>query len=593
MLVRSLICILAIGTQLLSRTLYAQSYTHHWKPNAGSLWNVASNWDENDVPNGSSTVLISNCSVCPQLTSTNTTVSKLTIEYGGIDLNGKTLEATDELIVNSSVIQAGGGTLNTLLVTTFVNNTINGNLNFNPTEGVLQGGNTFNNDLVLTANPCDGCSPYPRGAMLIARDNADVFKGNTSFINNGHGGFIVAQTGSGTTFQQSFSFTNNSSDYARNTFGSAGTNSTIYFQGSASFTENGTLPQDSYFRFYYCIFQNSASFYSKGGTIDFANAVKFQGNTSLSSDVSNNALFRMGSMGEIFLTNTGNLGIGSSGFTKGQILFERYTHQNSNSFSLQLGNQGTAIQTNPSSNFAGGVTMRADYIELNGGTFSGNSSFERTGGNLSPTATWRGNGSNAGGNQFNAAVSFINQSDTDWYLDESSASQYNATTTLISGQGNSRLYIARSGQTTFQDNVLLESTANASSNGGLWIGNSSNTTTLASGKKITVTSNGYQKGQLNINNFVQDGFDNNAQSLNLGAETNLTLEKVTLKNILNTQSGQLYVNNSLFYRPAFFVKLSIGDNISIGNNQFSQEMKITNQASSGIIKFVTNNSKVK
>src|SRR5579863_459150 len=116
------------------------------------------------------------------------------------------------------------------------------------------------------------------------------------------------------------------------------------------------------------------------------------------------------------------------------------------------------------------------------------------------TATNAGSGwlmfGNGNGDQFNAAANFINTGSANIYVAYTgTASTFNGVTTFTnSPAANSTIYVCSYSTSTFNNNIIVNSTAG----GGVQFctGNNSATATLASGNTITVGATGFTAGTL-------------------------------------------------------------------------------------------------
>jgi hypothetical protein len=287
----------------------------------------------------------------------------------------------------------------------------------------------------------------------------------------------------------------------------------------------------------------------------------------------------------VVLSHPATIQVGGLGFSSGTVLLGGLQYQSTTPLTLQLGDGTThssvftAIQTTAQNTFAAAVNLRADYIEINGGTYNGTVSVERTGPNLGMSATWNGGGNSTGSNVFNADLTAINNSGVSWTWATLTPDMFNDNVTLKHGRGgNSQLNVAQTGQHQFKGNLTLQSTSDASTSSGIQVGFAGDSTELETGKLLLTT--GFLNGKIKFFRFNQRG---NAilQTIALPQAATLQLEQAVFEGELNATAGHLELSNSIFYRRSDFVKTATGTDYSNGFNLFHRRTKLTNQAPAG------------
>jgi|GEM_PF-5335898 len=565
---------------------FSQTITHTWKTTAvNSNWNNTANWQEGSVPSGSSNVQIMGSNFQPVL-SNSLTINYLLLDGGGLNIGSYTLTVSNSIKAYSAQLSSNGGKIVSPLVNVWVGTTTTGNLTMELDAGIMQGNNTFQNNFALRINSPAGSS------FLLAAYNPDTYKGTVSIVNEGQGGLLLsayADAGATpTTFEQSFSYTNNANSpnyLAENTY----SGSRLLFKGPASFTDN-SLDPNAFMRIWKSEFEQSVSVYSKASIIIFSGDILLKNQLNLSAD---GGFIGFG-VSNVVITSTGNIQVGSGGFGSGSILFGGLQCQSNGTINLLLGDANThssvltSIQTTSQTNFVGAVNFRADYIELNGSTFNGNASFERTGPNRAMSMIWNGNGNNRGGNVFNGSVTVLNNSGTNWNWATLIPDVFNGNATFKHGRGaSSQLNIAQSGAHIFQENVVLQSTSDALATGGVQIGNASDTTKLAVGKLIGTA--GFLGGRLQLKRFLQMG-SSTPQFIAMPPAASLQFDQVVFNGTLTATAGHLTIANSKFLRTSQFTKTATGTDISNGSNFFYRYTSFTNNAPAGnYIQFIAPN----
>jgi len=567
----------------ISVTVYSQTITHTWKAMAGSTdWNTASNWIPASVPTSGSNVLIGASNFQPLLPG-NVTVNHLQLDYSAIGLNlgSHTLTLTQSLFADHSLIISNGGKLISPLVSRFLGCTTQGTITLELDAGVMNGGNTFQNDLTLKVNSTIGTS------FLIAWVQRDIYQGNVTLINNGEGGIHLAAyaaTGSApTTFEGNFTFINNAN--SPNYLAENATAGSLLFKGNVSIEDNTTDP-NSFIRVLKSEFQQPVTLSSKAANISFAGAVLFKDNVFLNAQGGSYAFSQEDTISnKVIVAHPATIQIGSGGFSSGSVNLDWLDYQSNGDLNLLLGDSTThgsvltAIKTTENAVFAGKVHLRADYMELNGSTFHGAVTVERTGPNLGTSAYWNGGGNSTGGNTFQSSLTVINHSNTDWKWGTLAADVFNDNVTLTHGRGStSKLYLAQTGQHQFNGHLTLQSTSDAVATGGIQVGHASDSTVLVIGKIISGA--GFLSGQIKLHRFHQRGFST-PQTLALPQATTLTLEQAVFDSPLYATTGHLAVGNSIFYRYSTFTKTAAGTDYNNGYNLFHRHCKFINQAPAG------------
>lgn len=566
-----------------SVTVYSQTITHTWKASATtSNWNTAANWEEGSIPSAGSNVLIGASASQPLLPG-NVTLNYLKLDYSAIGLNisSYALTLTQALFADHSLIASGGGKIISPLVSRFLSCTTQGNITLELDAGVMNGGNTFQNDVSLKVNSTTGNS------FLIAWVNRDVYQGNFTLTNNGDGGVDIAayaSTGTApTTFEQSFTFINNAD--SPNYLAENSTSGTLLFKGNVVIQDNSTN-YSGFIRLWRAEFQQPVTLSSKAATISFVGAVTFKNNVSLNAQGGTYSFLKDNTANtKVTIAHPANLQVGTDGFSSGTVNLDGIDYQSGSDLNLLLGNSSThssvltAIKTTPNAVFAGKVNLRSDYMELNGSTFQGEVTVERTGPNLAGSSFWNGGGNNSGGNTFNAPLTVINHSNTDWKWGTLTADVFNGNVILKHGRGSSsKLYLAQTGQHQFKGNLTLQSSADAVATGGIQVGFAGDTTELAVGKSLSAT--GFLSGQIKLYRFHQLGFST-PQTLTLPQAATLTLEQAVFDSPLYATTGHLAMGNSIFYRYSTFTKTAAGTDYNTGYNLFYRHCKFTNQAPAG------------
>ncbi|HET9052691.1 MAG TPA: hypothetical protein VFM90_00860, partial [Cyclobacteriaceae bacterium] len=242
------------------------------------------------------------------------------------------------------------------------------------------------------------------------------------------------------------------------------------------------------------------------------------------------------------------ISVGSTGFTLGDLRLRRFTQADPSTPQTLLMAGNSSLVLGPTIAFSGNSDFRAPQVYLNGGTFHGPVLIEKTGatGNSGPgnmvfqsTTTLRlsGNGylRTNGGNTFNGPTTFVNTGSDYMLFELSSGSTYNGDLTLVNS-GTSNIRMSYAGTTTFNGNIFVNSTSGA----GIYFGESTGLSTLASGNTIATGGTGFTTGELRIYRFTQTG--NTAQNIVL-----------TGTSILRTGTGTTWNGNFTASSPLVFL----------------------------------------
>ncbi len=572
------------------QNVVAQTISHTWKATTtNSDWNNASNWEENSVPTASSNVKIANSNFQPVIPN-SLTINYLLLDNGaGVNIQSYTLTISASLRAYYSTIVSNDGKMKTPQVFVFLGCVTQGNVYLEFDQGIMQGGNTFQNNLYLTTNSPAGLS------FQIAASTPDSYMGQVNIINHGEGGIDLADGAApgatATTFEQSFTYINDAN--SPNYFAENANSGTLLFKGVVSISSTNTDP-NSFVRIWKSEFRQVISIDTKGSEIQFGGNITFKDNLYLSAA---GGAIGFGTTNVVML-HPATIQIGSSGFSAGNVFFGGLQYQSSTAIYLLLGDANThntvltSIQTTQNNSFTGPINLRADYIELNGGIYNGTVNVERTGPNRPMSMFWNGNGNNRGGNVFNATLTAVNHSGTDWRWATSVVDVFNSDVVLKHGRGSdSQLWIAQTGAHLFKGNLTLQSTPDALSSGGIQIGFGANETQLAVGKSISTL--GFLGGRIKLYHWHQLGFSN-PQTISMNETARLQLDYAIFESRLDVTVGHLEIANSTFFRSSSFIKTGLGSDYCNGSNEFHQRVKFDNQAPQGNrLVFVVNNSLVK
>jgi hypothetical protein len=462
------------------------------------------------------------------VTGINTTVTNFSINSGTVDLNTFTLTITGTSTFTSGTINNGTVT-STGATTTFAGTTFGAVVN--ATSNLLYlNGSIFNNVVTLTKN----------GATNVLSNGGNTFN-NTANIGHSGSGYWVLANVTADIFNSNAIFTNTGTNALFMAFNSAGNQ----FNGTVTFNNLGT-----------------------GSTINssFGGAATATYNENIILNNTSAAGISFGATGgSTTLAATKTITKGGTGYAVGPLYLFFFTQVGTTAQALTL--TGTASLTvGPSATFNGNVSFIAPGIFLNGGTYNGTAYIEKNG---------AGQNNSLGGNVFNGTTTLVSSAPGafDFFVlgYPTGIDIFNGDLTLTN-TGASGIYPAyNTPGHQFNGNIIL----NHTSAGSIHFNAGTGTSTLASGKTLSVGGIGFSSGILNLPKFTQTGVT--AQALSLTGTSALVLgPSSTFNGNVNFAAPQLYLNGSTFNGTASLAKTGATNNNSDGGNTFASTATITN-----------------
>lgn len=386
------------------------------------------------------------------------------------------------------------------------NSTFDGNVNFRSPQIYLNG-TTFNGTAYLEK----------KGATNNASSGGNTFNGTTELVNSGSDYLLMANT-TADIFNGSLTVTNTGSDNIHLAYASGGNQ----FNGNLTF--NSTLGSGGIY------FSNTGS-----------------GSSTIATGVT--------------------MTVGGLGFSSGELSLRRLTQTGSANQTLVL--TGSALlRIGPNTTFNGILDFKAPRIALDGATYNGTTSIEKTGAS---------NDDSSGGNTFNGLTTLANSGSGYFRNGVSSLDDFNNDLTLTNtGTATIRMADVVAG-TTFNGNLILNST-NTTAGTGIFFcnGSAAATATLAIGKTISVGLTGFSAGELRISRFTQLGAT--PQTLTLTSNATLTTgPSVVWNGDFTASSPNVYLNGNTFNGAAISItKTGTSTNNSVGGNTFGGTTTIVN-----------------
>jgi hypothetical protein len=212
------------------------------------------------------------------------------------------------------------------------------------------------------------------------------------------------------------------------------------------------------------------------------------------------------------------------------------------------------------------------YIRLSGSTFNETADFTDQG-----AAT----GTGSGGCTFNDDVTITHTGTLTYFtLASTTGDTFNGNVTFTN-MSNREIHIASNGTTQFNGNIILNST----STGGISFGSGGGSSTLASGKTISIGTSGFTADFLTLKNFTQNG--STAQAITLTSTAVINMISATFNGNLTVTAPGILLKNSTFNGSATLTRNgSSGNHQSDGGNTF-HTLTLDNAGSSGRLRWAT------
>ncbi|MEY4877549.1 MAG: hypothetical protein RL708_2699, partial [Bacteroidota bacterium] len=500
-------------------------------------------------------------------TATTTLASGKTIQAGSTGLNAGYL-------ILKQFTQAGSGIVNLTMTgaTSY--------LQFGPSSSI--GGNVTSSSPGLYFNGCifnGTVTSTKTGSTNDVCNGNNIFNAAATFTNSGSG-YLMFGNGTGDQFNAAATFKNTGTSQIYVAYNS--TNNT--FGGVTTFTNSPTNNSAIYVAWYSAntLFNDNIIVNSTfGGGIQFCGG-----------NVSANAT----------LAATKTISVGTTGFTAGNLLLQRFIQTGNTPQTFNL--TGTAtLNITSSSRFDGNITASSPSLFFNGSTFNkpvvatktGSTNDGSTGGNtfndiVSITNTgagyfMMGNGSP---DVFNAAATFINRSSAQhmYIAYNSTGNIFNGDVTFTNQPTSNSLWIYLNAfgiNTQYNGNIILSNVNGA----GVYFGNNTGSATLATGKTISIGAGGFNSGGLVFKSFTQSGTSTPQSLTTTGTSYIQYGSAAQFDGVLTSTSPGLYFNGCTFNSAISCTKNGTTNDQSIGNNNFNGATTITNTGTGYLMLAVT------
>ncbi|MBX2914606.1 MAG: hypothetical protein KF856_04945 [Cyclobacteriaceae bacterium] len=273
--------------------------------------------------------------------------------------------------------------------------------------------------------------------------------------------------------------------------------------------------------------------------------------------------------GQAIASSTLNGVITTGTFSSGSLNLYRFTQVGALPENITL--TGSSImRVGPNSAFDGNVNFVSPRIFLNGATYNGTASFEKTG---------TGDDASNGGNIFNGTTSLVNSSSAIVYMANVSPDIFNGQLT-ITNSGSNWIFMAHNvAGNQFNNNIILNNSGSA--NGIIFSNNASGASTFTNGT-ISVGAGGFSVGDLRLRRFTQTGAIN--QNLILSGSARLWIGPVSsFDGNVNFVAPQLLLSGATYNGTAYFEKTGANNNDGEGGNIFNQQTTIVNSGSAYLL----------
>jgi hypothetical protein len=470
--------------------------------------------------------------------------------------NGSLNASAPNLILNTSTFQG------TTTLTKLASGTVSDN---------IRGGNVFNG--TFTAN---NQSPNDMYFGSTAGDAGDTWNGPATFNSTGGGRIRVAAASSGNVFTNTATFNVTAlADVASRIQICRFATGQVTFNGAVVLNNAGNSSdiQISYDAGSSTTFNGPVTVISNTNTTAGSFYLGYDGNVIINNDINFNSLCGdniqvAANNGTVTLGNGFAMSVGGSGFALGTLSLRNFTQTGSTAQNLTL--TGTARLTlGPAVTFNGNVNFIAPQIYLNGGTYNGTASFEKSG------AT---DNYSAGGNTFTSATTITNSGSGAFILGNGTSDQFLSTATF-NNVGNYRIYFAysHSGQTTtFAGDVTLNTNKAGGADGWSYLAAEGVNTNFVINGNLTINCNGsLQSNHRFLNGSGTTGIYNGAVTINL-ANTHASTVIQMGTNGVSAYNNNIVVTNSggasgisFNVNASASSTLSAGNTISIGGSGFA------------------------
>ncbi len=363
-----------------------------------------------------------------------------------------------------------------------------------------------------------------------------------------------------TTFNGSFTYTKGAA--TANTCAGGCT-----FNGNITFT-NPVAGQIALGNTYADIFNGTTTITQTGNAIFYlahtAVGNQFNGNLILNSSGSGQGIRFGQNNGRSTLADSYSISAGVSGLSTGSTIL-RYFVQTGTTAQTIAQTSGTALfQIETGCQFNGPVNFNFPQLIVNNTTFNNSATLRKNG---ASTNAW------SGSIVFGGTTSITNEGSGALQLATTTANTFSAITTL-SSLGAGGIYASHTGAgNVFNDDVYINST---NATGGIYFGQGGGTTSLISGKKIQIGTDGFTAGTLRFRNFTQLGTSIHSFT-SAGATTSIYFETgSTFNAAVSVNFPQIFLNGTSFANSLSLTQTGAAAVTSAGGCTFTGAVTLTN-----------------
>ncbi|MGE0773309.1 MAG: T9SS type A sorting domain-containing protein [Cyclobacteriaceae bacterium] len=379
----------------------------------------------------------------------------------------------------------------------------------------------------------------------LANTNPDTFQGLVTINNSGTSRVQIGINSAGNVFNGGLTI-----NHDGNASGSV--NTIIARNAASTATINGTLTLTS----------NNAN--SNSGII-IANdgTAAINGNIIVNSTNGRGVYFGNASG---VVTQGAGFGVTSGTFNSGTLSFSRFTQSGAQPSTLSLSGSAT-LTVGTNSEFGGNVSFTAPQVLLNGCTYQGTASIEKTGAI---------NDNGTGGNTFNAAATLVNSGSGYLRTAGTNPDIFNDQLT-VTNTGTSLIYLAHaSAGNEFNGNIVLNAT---SGNGIYFSDNGAGSSTLAATRTLSIGGSGFTSGELRIIRLTQLGTEDTNLTLGGASSVLRAGPGTTFGGNVDFRSPQLYLDGITVAGTSYLEKTGATNNASDGGNIFTGQANVVNSGS--------------
>ncbi|HRE65992.1 MAG TPA: T9SS type A sorting domain-containing protein [Cyclobacteriaceae bacterium] len=426
------------------------------------------------------------------------------------------------------------------------------------------GGNVFSGVTTITNSGS--------GYLMLGSVSADQFLSNATFNNTGSYRIYFAHNHNGqtTTFSSDLTLNSNKSGGSDpwSFFIAEGTNAAFSVGGAFNINCDGAIQSN------YRILQGGGTSATFNGPVNInvtnsaPGTVIQMGESGTSTYNSNITVSNSGGAagitfnGQTTASSTLNGVITAGPFPSGGLNLYRFTQIGALAENLTLTGSST-LRVGPNSSFDGNVNFVSPRLYLNGATYNGSASLEKTG---------SGDDAGNGNNVFNSTTTLVNSGSGYLMTANASPDVFNGPLT-VSNSGSNWIFLAHNvAGNQFNNNIIVNNTGSAL---GIIFSNNATGAATFTGGTISTGGSGFTTGQLRLRRFSQVGATN--QNLTLTGSALLWVGPTSsFDGDVNFVAPQLLLNGATYNGTAYLEKNGTNNDAGDGGNIFNQATTLVN-----------------